>query len=67
MPNDGTPLKLDLGRLLPSQYNAHPENNKAPPPKGDKGSEATGSGLEEIEGLEPKPLTHGGLPFRLKR
>jgi len=67
MPNDGTPVKMDLGRLLPDQYNHHPENNKAPPPKGEKGSESAGTGWEEVEGLEPKPLSHAGAPFKLKR
>ena len=65
MPNDGKPIPMDLGRILPDQYNAvRPEGEK----KTDaKGSESTASGLEDIKDFGSKPLSHDGLPFELKR
>lgn len=67
MPKDAPPVKMVLGRPLPDQYNHRPENNKAPPPKGEKGSEPSGTGWEAAEGMEPRPLSHSGAPFKLKR
>jgi len=63
MPNDGTPVKMDLGRILPDQYARAPDQEKTDA----KGSESSGSGWEDVKDFGPKSLTHSGVPFTLKR
>ena len=65
MPNDGKPIEMDLGRILPDEYDAvrHPDRKKSDA----KGSESSDTGLEDIKDFESRPLTHDGLPFKLER